>query len=135
MHDHGPVVRVQCRGRLVGQHDARRTDDDPRDGDALLLAAAQRVHEPLVIPVQMDDVQRASYEPASFGRRHADAAQGQLQVLSDGPLFDQRVVLEHEPHDVAVHEPPCPRAPVGQVACAVGDDPAGGPFQQTEHVE
>src|SRR5258707_13227339 len=58
-------LRIEIRGRLVGEQDRRTVDDRARDGEALLLAARELDRIGLLAAEEADLVQRGA--PAARG--------------------------------------------------------------------
>ena len=87
-----------------------------RDGDALLLAAGQLRRQSIVHAFERDQAQQLlAALRAGLGALHAPHAQRELDVLADGHVPEQRVVLEHEA-DAAL-----PRRDVRDIVAVQGD--------------
>ena len=89
--------RVEVRGRLVGEHDARARDQRARDGDALALAARQLAGPVAGVLAQPDPVQQRRHALRALGARQlALQQQRQLDVLEHAEHRHQVEALEDE---------------------------------------
>ena len=125
---HVPGLRVQAGGGLVEDQDLRLVDERAGDGQAALQAAGQRVD--LTVGAV-----RELHELEQFGGPLPDDAPGQPevpavdeQVLPDGQLDVQRVVLRH-------HSEPGPdrRAVPDRVGAEDGQLTAGRRRDTSDH--
>ena len=108
VHHEGPGLRVELRGRLVGDDDGGARDDGLREGRSLLLPTGElvgQVVDAMTDPEPIEDV--ALLRPPR-------SAPGQAQMLADREVGQEvvRRPLEH----VADHVPP--EAPQAARRCA-----------------
>src|SRR5215203_6737243 len=110
LHDLDRGLRIEGRGRLVGQEDVGLLHDRPADADPLPLAAGERIGAPRRETGKPDGIEelerpldvaaREAPEPRPPSRHVAEPAAE--QVLHDGHALDEVVLLEHHPD-----APPC----------------------------
>src|SRR3984957_720296 len=126
------VLRVEIASRLVGQHDGRPRDQRPRNGYALLLAAAQ--------------LRRAMAETALYGKEVAQVVEifpvhwlgapadgiGDLDVSHGGERGKQVELLEDEADTVPAKPGPRAVAERGKVHAVDHNSPFSGPGQPAE---
>ena len=103
LHDLDRGLRIERRGRLVGEQDVGLLHDRARDADALPLAAGQRIGA-LRSRSRQGRRRRAARTPRRYRRRelapprpprrHVARAAAE-QVLHHGQALDQVVLLEH----------------------------------------
>ena len=87
--------RVEVRERLVEQQDARVRRERPGEGDALLLAAGDLGHAPVLEPREPGERERLGDARGRSAARRAPAAlEPEGDVLADGHVREERVVLE-----------------------------------------
>ncbi len=97
VHDLEREVGIEVAGRLVGDQDGRLRDDRARDADALLFPGGQLEREGALAAEQPDLVERRAHALVHFAPRHAADRERQGDVVIDGPVVEQPVVLEHDP--------------------------------------
>ena len=95
-----PELRVEVRERLVHQVDGRVADNRARQGDALLLAAGELRRFSRQQLGQADARRRFAHPPIDLGGLDAAGAQRKGDVVEDGEMRIQRVVLKDH-RDVA----------------------------------
>jgi len=83
--------RVEVRQRLIEQQQPGLGGEGPRQGDTLLLAAREGVDPPVLEAWEIDQREQAAHPLVPVAR--ARNAEG--NVLGDGEVREQRVVLEH----------------------------------------
>ena len=114
---------VEIRERLVEQEDAGFDDQCAGEGNALSLAAAELIAQPVTHPRQPDQFQHCVDPGADLVPWHFAHAQAEGHVLEHGPVREQSVALENDAHA------PVPRLQIGYILS--GDhDAAGGWLQQ-----
>jgi len=86
---------VQGAKRLVHQHQFGVEDQGAGQGDPLLLPAGQLRRTPVRELAHLHHVQRAGDARLAFVLAHPADLQRKGQVLSDGHVRKQRIVLEH----------------------------------------
>ncbi len=132
------AARVERAGRLVEQQHARVHGDDGGDGDALLLAARERVRRAVEELVDAQVVRDLGDEALDLVPRQAELQRPEGELVADvgAEQLDVRI-LEHEPH------PGAEVAAVGGVLERVlgerraeGEDlPGAGEDEPVEHLE
>ncbi|HRD61987.1 MAG TPA: hypothetical protein PL137_13845, partial [Nocardioides sp.] len=90
------VVEVQSAGRLIGKDDVDPTDQESRDGQALLLSARQRGGLARRSDVAETDLLERALAGLIVEVELAHLC-GKLQVLTDGQKRNEAVVLVDEP--------------------------------------
>ena len=88
-------MQVERAERLVEQEHARPVDDRARKRDALALAAGQLRRAPVLVLAEADHPQRLATRPARSSFGDLLDAQAVADVLADGHVREERVVLEH----------------------------------------
>ena len=89
-------LRVERAEGLVEQQHLRLVRERARHGDALLLAAGELRRQAVVHALERDQPQQLLAAGPALGRLACADAQRELDVLADGHVAEQRVVLEHE---------------------------------------
>ena len=89
-------LRVQRAEGLVEQQHFGLVREGASDGHALLLAAGELGRQTIVHAFQRDQAQQFLATLAAVVGAHAPHPQRELDVLADGHVAEQRVVLEHE---------------------------------------
>ena len=92
---------VQGTQRLVHEDQLRLEDQRAGDRDALLLAPGELRRAPGSEAAELHHAERAVDPLGNVGRRHAAHRQREPDVLGDGHVRKQRVILEHHA-DVAL---------------------------------
>jgi hypothetical protein len=87
---------VEGAERLVEQQHVRPVGEGPREGDTLPLAAGELVLVAATQAAQADEIQELLAALAALGGRNSPDAQPELDVLFDGHVPKDRVVLEDE---------------------------------------
>ena len=95
-----PQLRVEIRERLVHQVDRRVADDGAGERDALLLAARELGGPPRQQLGQADPRRRLAHAAIDLAALDAAGPQRKRDVVEDGEMRIQRVVLKHH-RDVA----------------------------------
>src|SRR3989442_2276569 len=120
-------VLVQCSERLVEQEDVRVEDEATCERDALLLAAGELARMLVGEPAQPDQVEDFPHALGLLRPRKCSHAQRKGDVLLDGHVGEQRVVLEDDA-DVALV-----RLAARQILAAELYDAAGGLLEARDH--
>ena len=94
-------LEVERAERLVEQQHAGLVDQRPGERDALTLPAAQLIRATFAELAEADDVEHLAGATTTLGPTDAFHLEPVLDVLTDGHVGEQRVVLEHRV-DVAV---------------------------------
>ena len=89
---------VERAERLVHQQHLGPVRERPCDGNALLLAARELGGKPVVHALEGDELEQFLAARASFRAFHLADTQRELDVLADGHVAEQRIVLEDETH-------------------------------------
>src|SRR5262249_38654427 len=113
-------LKIEIRQRLIKQQDARLEHDRTGDGDALLLAAGKL---PGVAPGEIGQayqLERVPHPLLELGISDAAQAQAEGDVLENGEMRKQRVVLKHQAYVAAIGRPRLDRLAVEQNA-ALGE--------------
>nr|WP_255515049.1 hypothetical protein [Quadrisphaera sp. INWT6] len=110
-------LRVEARGRLVGQQHARAQREGAGDADALALAAGQLVRVAVGLVGQADPLEQLDHARPALSGHHAEVPERQLDVLRGGPAGQQAVGLE-DGADAAARLAQLPLAQGGEVAAA-----------------
>ena len=97
----GAQVRVDVRPRLVEEHQLRPGRERARQCDALLLAAGELVRVPVAEPAEVDEREHGGNAGPSLG-----ATQPEADVLGDGQVGEEGVVLEDHPDLAALGRHP-----------------------------
>ena len=93
---------VERAGGFVGEHYLGRPYEEPGDGDPLLFAAAEFAHLPALVPGQPYLFQDfGNLGEHCFGREYLVGSGSQVDVVVDGLVWDEGVVLEEVAHIVA----------------------------------
>ena len=123
-------LQVERAERLVEQQHLRVVHERARERDALALAAGELHRLAAAEPGQPDAV-RAPPRPARAARAARDAldAQPVLDVLRDGHVREERVVLEDRVHVALV------RRTAGDVVAAEQDPPRVGPLEAADQAQ
>ncbi len=74
-----------------------------RDGDALLLPARELCRQSVVHALEGHELQQFLAARAALGRLDLAHTQRELDVLADGHVAEQRVMLEHEADFALAH--------------------------------
>ena len=112
LHDPDRGLGVEVAGRLVRQQQRRVVDERPRKRDALLLAAGELVGIGVELGREADEAQDLGHLAPDLRARLADHLKAVGDVVVDGAVRQQLVVLEDDA-DVA----PQLRAPSSAAAC------------------
>jgi hypothetical protein len=95
-----PDLGVERSERLVEQQDARVAGERPGERDALALAARQLARVALAEAGQLDQLEQlldAAVDLVAFdGRGRAASREPEGDVLRDGHVAEQGIMLEHE---------------------------------------
>ncbi len=94
-------LEVERAERLVEQQHSGLVDQRPGERDALTLPAAQLVRATFAELAEADDVEHLTGATTTLGPTDTFHLEPVLDVLADGHVGEQRVVLEHRV-DVAV---------------------------------
>jgi hypothetical protein len=92
---------MEVRERFVHQVDGRLAHDGARERDALLLAARELRRAPRQQVVEADAVRRRTDAPVDVARGDAPRPQREGDVVEDGEVGIERVVLKHHRHVAA----------------------------------
>ena len=76
-------MRIEGSGGLVGEDGNRRTGDGARNGDALLLAAADVGREGLILVPDADEIEEAMSFGLCFAAADAFEGETELDVFAD----------------------------------------------------
>ncbi|GAA0927677.1 hypothetical protein GCM10009558_040310 [Virgisporangium aurantiacum] len=90
-----PQFGVQIGQWFVHQDQCGFQDDGAGDGHSLLLAAGQLARELARLVLEMDQADRLVGAPPHLGPRQPAHLQSEGDVLADGQVREQGVVLEH----------------------------------------
>src|SRR3954469_8135365 len=94
---------VEIAGRLVGEHDARLSDDGARDGDALLLAAGELRRKVMNARRKSDAIERRQREFLPLAGCDLAIQQRDLHVVEHRQIRDEVEALEHEAELLVAH--------------------------------
>ena len=122
-------LRIERPEGLIEQQHLRLVRQRPRDRHPLLLSAGELRRQPLVESLERHQPQQLLAPLAAGTRAHAAHAQRKLDVLRDGHVAEQGVVLEHQAHAALA------RGDVRDVAAVQGDAPvidAGEPGNRAQ---
>ena len=86
---------IQVGERLVEEVDGRVANQPASEGHSLTLAAAQRARTPIEQGVDEKNRSHALHSMLDLGARHPTRLEREAQVLEDGSLRVEGVVLEH----------------------------------------
>src|SRR3989441_2105111 len=100
VRDHARVGGVEVAGRLVRENQRRIVGERERDGDALLLAAAQLLGQLLPFRFEADETKQRLRTRLTRRFRDARHHHRQLEVLDRGDARNQIEELKHEPDAV-----------------------------------
>ena len=89
-------LRVQRAERLVEQQHAGLMRERASKRDALLLSARELARQSLVVAVEGHELQQLVAPAAALGAAHTARTQRELDVVGNGHVPKQRVVLEYE---------------------------------------
>ena len=92
---------VERAERLVHEDDRRPVDEAARERDPLLLAAGELAREPLRHAGELHGLERVGDGPLDLGVRQPPHAEREGDVLEDGQVREQGIVLENHA-DVAL---------------------------------
>ena len=96
------IVVVERAGGFVGEHYLGRPHEEPGDGDPLLFATAEFAYLPALVPGQPYLFQDfGNLGEHCFGREYLVGSGSQVDVVVDGLVWDEGVVLEEVAHIVA----------------------------------
>ena len=95
---------VQRGRRLVSQHHPRPLHQHPSHRHALLFPAAEQSRTGALTPAETDSLERVRDTSIQLRAGHPPRPH-HPEVLRNAPLGDDRVVLHHEPDDVAPQQP------------------------------
>ena len=93
---HVPGLRIQAGRRLVQEQDLGLVDQRPGDGEAALHAARQRLDLVIGPLGQLHEVQQPRRALGDDGPRQAEVPAVDQEVLPDGQLHVQGVLLRHD---------------------------------------
>ena len=96
-----PELRVEVRERLVHQEHLRLAHDRAAHGDALALPTGKLLRLPRQVRGQIEQLRRPGDPLGNDGLRHLAQPQPEPDVVRDGEVRVERVVLEHH-RDVPV---------------------------------
>src|SRR5829696_8947730 len=113
LDDAGAGVTVEVARRLVGEEDARRVAEGPRDGDALLLAPGELVGK--VVRALGEPDAREQLPGARLGAAVPAQLERHLHVLLRREGGDELKALEHEPNFLTTEPRAVVLAQPGQV--------------------
>ena len=94
-------LRIEARRRLVEQHDLGLVDERPRDRQAPLHPARQRLDLVVRALRELDELEQLVGPRAQLLARNAEVAAVDDDVLADGQLHVERVLLRHDPEPSA----------------------------------
>jgi hypothetical protein len=120
-------LQVERPERLVEEQHLRPVDDRPRERDALALPAGELHGLAVAEALEPDDRQRLVGAAAPVRALDAFHPEAVLDVVADGHVREERVVLED-----GVHVPVVGR-PVRDVDAAEPDAPGVGPLEAGDH--
>src|SRR5439155_9013365 len=83
-------------------------DDGTRHGDELLLAAGELPREQVFLRDDPEPVERVGHERLALALLDVAIGQRDVQVLRDGEVVEQVVLLKHKPHVLLVERDPVP---------------------------
>ncbi len=106
--------------RLVEQEDLRIAHDGPADGDALALAARQRLGQAVKVGFELQDVGGIAHAAVDLVLAEARDAHAEGHVLVDRHVRVERVALEHH-GDAALGRRDVVDQPPVDVQLAAGD--------------
>jgi hypothetical protein len=120
-------LEVERAERLVEEEDPRVVDERPRQGNPLLLAAGELVRLAVLVAGELDEVEHLADATPHLVVRDLPPAQSEGDVLVDGEVREQRVVLE-DGVDVALE-----RREIGDVGLAEEDRAGAGLLEAADH--
>ena len=125
-HSASRALRVQPGGGLVEEQHARAVEDGPGHHEPLGHAAGQRVDRRLGPPAELELLEQLVRGlPGGFGA-HAEQPPVEVQVLPDGELAVQGVLLGDDPAELLGQRGVSRDVDVGDERPAGGRDHAGG---------
>ena len=122
-------LEVQRAEWLVEQQHPWPPDQCAREGDALTLPARKLLRAPWRVLGQPDHVERVGGATPAFGLGHAAHLQAVLDVLRDGHVREQRVLLEHGVDVAALG------GQASDVDAAEFDHAGGGLLESRDHAQ
>ena len=93
---------IQRPERLVEQQEIGLGRQRAGEGDALRLAARQRADRALPQPGEADQLEQLVHPSAALGTSDARHAHAERDVVVHVPVWEQRVILEHQAHAALV---------------------------------
>ncbi len=127
-----PALRVEPRGRLVEEQHRRAVEDRPGDHQPLRHPAGQRVHRGLGPLGQLELFEQLVGDLPRLLRAHAEQPAVEVQVLPDGELPVQCVLLRNDAAQLLCqrrmggHIDPAEERPSRGRDHARGEHPGGG---------
>ncbi len=125
---HVPGLRVQAGGGLVENQDLRFVDERAGDGQAALQAAGQRVDLALGAVRELDEIQQRGGPLADDAPGQPEVPAVDEQVLPDGQLHVEGVLLRHHAEPGADR-----RAVPDRIAAEDAQFPAGRRRHAADH--
>ena len=122
-------LEVERAERLVEEQHARMVDQGPRQRDALLLAAGELRWLALLIARQLDQLEQRGDLLPHLAVGYAAAAEAERDVLEDGEVRKEGVVLEDGVH-VALEG-----RQAGHIGVAEVDRPAARLLEAADHAQ
>ena len=123
-------LHVQRSERLVEEQRCGPVDERTGERDALLLAAGKLARSPALHPLQGDDSQQVVHTVVVLRLRHALDLEPEGDVVVDGHVRKQGVLLEDHVHRAAVRGHGRDVAPLEHDAALVGHLEAGDHAQR-----
>src|SRR5690349_12025324 len=103
LDDLARLAGVQVARRLVGEEERGAGDDGAGDANELLLAAGELAREEVLLADDAEPVERVGDERLPLRLAHAAVLERDVEVLGDGEVVEEVVLLEDEA-DVAAAE-------------------------------
>ena len=116
---------VERAERLVEQQDGGAGDEGSRQRHALLLAARELAGIARAVARKLDEGEGLGHPPGDLRLVHALHAQAEADVLDDGAVREEGVVLEHHPDAPPVRGHPGDAAAVDRHVAGVRRHEAG----------
>ncbi len=98
LHDVFPLTRMKIPGRLVREQQRRPVNHRARDRHELLLAAGQLTGIEILLRHHAETIERVGHRGLAIIGLHVAVRQRHREILGDGEVVDEVILLEHEPH-------------------------------------
>jgi hypothetical protein len=120
-------LAVECPKWLVAKEHRWADYDGTSERDALLLTSRELRRAPIVVSCELDLLQRSADPIGDLVLRNFPHTQAERHVLGDGPMWQERIGLEHHSHVAAVDRD------TGEIALPHSDRTLVGNFEACDH--